>query len=292
MPDIAEPLPDYERPPVVETVLGVQFDRLPRLKNAHLGAFWKTLDRVEWPVVEDAPLLLEWPVVADAPPLPPQFEQFDSVSGWARGVQVQLTQDPACRLQIKNGEDDRMIQVQNGRLHFNWLRKGGGSYPRFTRVRSEFAPLLERFKQFLSDENLGEFRPNQWEVTYVNHIPQGTVWRTPADWGFFEPLAAVPTIKTVAEAESFGGQWHFVIPPQLGRLHIDWEHLESRQVSKEDVKKFIRITLTARGPVGPDGVSTVLDGLDLGRATIVRSFRRLMSDDANRFWGLNHAGDS
>jgi hypothetical protein len=36
--------PDYERPPVVETVLGVQFDPLPDLCNAHLGAFWGTLE--------------------------------------------------------------------------------------------------------------------------------------------------------------------------------------------------------------------------------------------------------
>jgi uncharacterized protein (TIGR04255 family) len=277
MPEIAEPFPDYERPPVVETVLGVQFDRLPGLKNAHLGAFWKALHRIEWPVVEDAP------------PLSPQFERFDPTSAWARAIQLQLTQDPACRLQIKNTDGDRMIQVQNGRLHFNWLGKGGEAYPRYEKVQSEFAPLLKRFEQFLSDESLGEFRPNQWEITYVNDIPQGTVWNTPADWRFFKPLAAVPTIEGVAEGESFGGQWHFVIPPQRGRLHIDWEHLKSRQVGNNCVPGFIRVTFTARGPVGPNGVSTVLEGLDMGRATIVRSFQKLMSDDANRFWGLKYA---
>lgn len=278
MPDIAEPLPDYERPPVVETILGVQFDRLPRLKNAHLGAFWKLLDRGEWPVV------------ADAVPLPPQFERFDPTSGWARAIQLQLTQDPASRLQIKNRDGDRMIQVQNGRLHFNWLGKGGGPYPRYERVQSDFAPLLEQFKRFLSDESVGDFRPNQWEVTYVNDIPQGTVWSTPADWGFFEPLAAVPTIESVAEGESFGGQWHFVIPPQRGRLHIDWEHLKSSQEDKEAAQELIRVTFTSRGPVDRSGMTTVFEGLELGRATIVRSFQRLMSEAANRYWGLKHAG--
>ncbi len=33
----------------------------------------------------------------------------------------------------------------------------------------------------------------------------------------------------------------------------------------------------------------VLEGLDLGRKTIVRSFKSLMSDKANKYWGLNHA---
>ena len=50
MPDCSEAnCPDYEHPPVVETVIGVQFDSLPELRNAHLGAFWKTvLDTGEW----------------------------------------------------------------------------------------------------------------------------------------------------------------------------------------------------------------------------------------------------
>lgn len=126
IPDTKErhPLPDYDNPPVVETVLGVQFDRLPGFKNGHLGAFWKSLDADEWPVVQDVP------------PLSPQFERFDKSANWAQGIQLQLTQDPACRLQIKNKDGDRMIQLQNNRLHFNWLGEGGGRYPRYDRVVS------------------------------------------------------------------------------------------------------------------------------------------------------------
>ncbi len=116
MPVIKEsrPLPYYDNPPVVETVLGVQFDRLSGFKNGHLGAFWMSLGADEWPVVEDAP------------PLPPQFERFDNTARWATGIHLQLTQDPACRLQIKNQKADRMIQLQNNRLHFNWLGEAGG----------------------------------------------------------------------------------------------------------------------------------------------------------------------
>jgi hypothetical protein len=93
------PLPDYETPPVVETVLGVQFERLPGFKNGHLGAFWKSLPRGEWPTV------------SDAPPLEPQFERFEPSARWVRGLHIQLTQDPTSRLQIKNQAGDRMIQI-------------------------------------------------------------------------------------------------------------------------------------------------------------------------------------
>ena len=112
-------LPDYERPPVVETILGVQFEAFPGLSNAHLGAFWTTLDTEEWGSV------------ADAPALQSQFEQFSESARWSKGLQIQLSQLPQCRLQIKNKTADRMIQVQNGRVHFNWLGESGGGYPHY-----------------------------------------------------------------------------------------------------------------------------------------------------------------
>lgn len=270
--------PHYDRPPVIETVLGAQFERLPDFKNAHLGAFWKTLDNNEWPTV------------SDAPPLQPQFERFVESIRWAKALQIQLTQDPTSRLQIKNTDGDRMIQVQNGRIHFNWLGDEGGEYPRYPRVRDGFASALQRFVEFLAHEKLGDFRPNQWEVTYINHISKGTVWNTPNDWCFFRPLGSVPTIGNLVQGEGFTGEWHFVIPEQRGRLHVQWQHA-LRSAPEQEGQEVIRLTLTARGPIeqAEKEAEPILDGLDLGREVIVRSFERFMSDEANKHWGLKHA---
>ena len=46
----------FERPPVVETVLGVQFKRLPGLTNAHLASFWRELGS-DWPEIDFVPAL-------------------------------------------------------------------------------------------------------------------------------------------------------------------------------------------------------------------------------------------
>jgi hypothetical protein len=274
MPDATElgPLPAYDNPPVIETVLGIQFDRFAELKNAHLGAFWKTLD------------LDEWAEVADAPLLESQFERFSETEQWGGGVRYKLTQDPAARLQIKNATGDRMIQIQNSRLHFNWIKQNGRPYPSYEVVRPEFEKLLTAFEHFLRREKLGVIRPNQWEVSYINDIPQGTVWQTPSEWGFFLPLSGLPRIEHVIEGESFGGEWHFTIPGQRGRLHVLWEHAASAAG-----ESLVRLTLTARGPI-PVETSSILRGLDLGRATIVRSFHALMSDAANKYWKVKHAG--
>jgi len=66
-----------------------------------------------------------------------------------------------------------MVQLQNGRFHYNWLGNSGEEYPRYRIVKPEFEALYAEFKQFLSDEGLGMPTENQWEITYLNQIPQG-----------------------------------------------------------------------------------------------------------------------
>ncbi len=267
--------PEYERPPVVETVVGVQFDPIANFGNAQLGAFWKTLDRSEWVSV------------TDAPPVPPQFEQFGEAMKWPPQLTVQFSQTLRTRLQIKNRAGDRMIQFQHGRVHFNWLGKGGTDYPRYAAVREGFIDVFRKFVTFVSQENLGDVRPNQWEVTYINNIPQGTVWNSPSDWNFFKPLSAVPTIPDIVQGESFSGEWHFLIPGKRGRLHAHWEH-GLAPGSEQPRLSTVWLTFTARGSVeiGEEILGSVLAGVDLGHTTIVQSFRSLMSDQANAYWGL------
>lgn len=267
-------LPDYSRPPVVETILGVQFEPLPGLHNAHLGAFWKTLGE-------------DWPTVADASPLEPQFERFESDGMWQRvGMQLKLLEKPTTRLQIRNRAGDRMIQVQNGRLHFNWLGESGGTYPRYDAVREGMLTTFSRFETFVVQEGLGRLRMNQWEISYVNHIPLGTVWETSKDWTFFLPLGGTNRLPESLSLSSFAGEWHFEIPPRQGRLHVEWRHGKRMEPEGGEV---VVLTLTARGPADTEELMPVVEGLDLGHKTIVHSFRDMMSESVNRYWGLLNA---
>jgi len=263
--------PDYDRPPVVETVLGVQFEPIANFGNAQLGAFWKTLDQQEWGSVTDAPAL------------EPQFEQFGEVSDWLPQLRIRVSQDLRSRLQIKNKTGDRMIQIQNSRVHFNWLGTGT-AYPRYRKVREGFGTVLDQFRDFIARQQLGEFKPNQWEVTYINKIPKGTVWETPSDWHFFRWLGAVPTVPGLIDGESFSGEWHFIIPDARGRLHAHWQHGRAAASTEADVQEAIWLTFTTRGPL--EGEQPPFDGLDLGHTTIVNAFRNSMTNEANSYWGL------
>ena len=153
------------------------------------------------------------------PPLPRQEERFTPEAQWGKALRLQLSQNPASRLQIRNRDGNQMLQLQNGRMHLNWLGEGGDRYPRYSQVRTEFDNLLTQFAKFVDANQWGSLTPDQWEVTYVNSIKQG-LWTTPADWNFFRPLNGMPSIDGVIEPKSFTDEWHFVVPEQRGRLHI------------------------------------------------------------------------
>lgn len=268
-------LPKFENPPVIETVWGVQFDPLPKFGNAHLGIFWQSLG------------LNDWPNVNDAPSIEPQFELFGEENrGRVGGLMLKLTHELNMRLQIRNSAKTRMIQIQNGRLHYNWLGQGGIPYPSFDNVKPEFDEILVAFKHFITDHNLGDLHLNQWEVTYVNHIVQGTIWDCPQDWvEIFPSLTPLPSKTSQIKLESVGGEWHYEIEPQKGRLHINIAHGMQKELPG---KEIIVMNLTARGPMPPNEYDNqaLEEGFRIGHETIVKSFKELTSDKAHIYWRL------
>ena len=271
-------LPKFKNPPVVETILGVQYEPLRDLSSAHLGVFWKELKELDE----------QWCSVNDASPLEPEFESFGEDERWGTpGFRLKLSQEINFRLQIRNKDASRMIQVQNGRLHYNWLGHGGGDYPSYETVRPEFVDILDKFREFILSESNKEFKPNQWELTYVNHLPKGSVWNEPGDWRRLFPGSPSLTSEGLpVRLESFGGEWHYEIEPQRGRLHVKLSHGQRAKADQEK-EEILVMTLTARGPINKDGKTMDLGcGLDLGHETIVNAFKGLTSKEAHDEWGL------
>jgi uncharacterized protein (TIGR04255 family) len=262
------------RPPIVEVVVGVQFDSIPGLGAGHLGAFWRELGG-------------EWPNVEDAPALSPQFERFgeENALPFFAGLRLQLMPRPEVRLQIRNSSKDRMVQVQNGRLHYNWLRQGEAEYPSYGKVKEEFDKAVARFSLFLEREQLGKFQPNQWELTYIDHIPRGTLWNGPEDWPkIFRKWFVVPIEHSEIKMEGLEAEWHYEIMPHIGRLHLKVARGKtSNSAGQQDV---LVINTTARGPVKPGDDDATLDrGLERGHLAMRKAFRLLISDSAHNYWG-------
>lgn len=265
-----ERLPRFRNPPVVETVLGVQFKPLPRFGNWHLGAFYAGLDRETWPEITEAPALRL------------QHETFGEQPIVESGFRLEMVPGAPLRLKIRDRDGERMIQVQNGRLHYNWLTtEQKRQYPTYPKVRPEFDAIWQRFRDFLDRERLKPVLPDQWEVTYLNHIPKDTVWNRVEDWSsLFPPLLGAADKLQAARLENASGDWRFEIEPRRGRLHV-----ELRQGLKPggDRREILVLKLTARGPIEEGGLS-LDEGLNLGRETIVRSFEEITSERAHDYW--------
>jgi uncharacterized protein (TIGR04255 family) len=209
---------------------------------------------------------------------------------------LQFSQYPSCRLQILNEDQSRLIQVQNGRFHYNWIKTEGQPYPRFSILRPEFDDYFAKFQSFVEAEGEGKWvlNVNQWEVTYVNHVPKGSVWSNPDGWpSVFPMLTHSGTRIDIGDFESFEGEWQYVLPSKRGRLHVNLKHgklkqgkLGKKKESDQDQEVLI-FTLTARGPVGKDSFD-LSQGLELGRNAIVRAFFEMTSESAHEYWGVRH----
>jgi uncharacterized protein (TIGR04255 family) len=256
-------------------VLGVQFAPIEGFTSGHFGWYWKNFLDESWVRTREATLLLD------------QFEKFGAEEDWKllglpAHLQLRAKTVGPYRLQIINVNDDRMIQIQNTRFHYNW--KGGkGSYPGFERVFPEFLTELDRFRAFLRHAGLGEIAPNQWEVTYVNHVPKGHLWQTPADWHtIFPALFARQTELGAVRFEGVSGEWHYEIPPRRGRVHASVQHARAGSHDNE----VLALNLTARGPIGSGPSSgDVTAGLRSGHEAAVRTFVAIASKTALDHWG-------
>ncbi len=259
--------PDLPAAPVIETVLGAQFAPLKGLTSAHVGWFWKQcLDN-------------KWEKVAEAVALPDEFERFGPMSAASARFKVGPIGFPP-RLQFSWANEGRMMQIQATRFHYNWNRIGG-EYPRYRKVREEFDHHFETFCRFVDQANLGQVVLNQWELTYIDSIPQGSLWTTPADWHDVLPgLFSARGLPRHVHLESFGGEWHFEIAPQLGRLHVS---VQQARLGDNPTPTLLLQT-TGRGAIGKEGVASLAEGLELGHGAALELFFSITSDKAQNAW--------
>lgn len=264
-------LPDFDDPPVVETVLSVQFDPLPSVQAAHLGLLWNEY-RSSFPKTEERP------------PLEPVIEQFPESLTTRVGLKLQALESmPIPRIWFTNEQEGEMIQVQNDRFIKNWRKPGDGyRYPHYDEtVRPHFDRDFGIFVAFLENNRLGTPRVNQCEVTYVNHILAGDGWTGYGEIDRIFTFWRPPEQSPPGAVEDVRLHSRFVIPGAagrpIGRLHVDVQP----GVRTSDHHPMYVMHLTARGIVG-DGV----DFLDVGREWIVTTFKNLTTESMHRLWRM------
>lgn len=267
-------LPNFERPPVNEVVLSLQFASLEELKSAHIGFLWAKLkDR--------------YPTVTEQTPIDPVFETFGTPKGSLQ-TQIsfqQLTLLPLPRYWFE-APGGGLFQVQQDRIIHNW-RLRESPYPRYEMVREEFAKDLATFEEFLREQDLGTLRFNQSEISYINTIdlPDGD-----------DPHAAIEQVTSVwkkldsgdRDLEDVFFRARYLMRKDgnpYARLHVTL--LPAVRTSTQ--AHVVRLEMTFRGKPESEEAAAAFALLDDGRAAIVKAFAQMTTPEMHKHWGRTDA---
>jgi uncharacterized protein (TIGR04255 family) len=269
-------LPEFDKPPVIEVALGVQFDPLFGVGSSEIVEFWADKIRSRFPKAETAPPIapaVEWFGVAGAPvQLSVQFGPIGTQERWL----------------FADAGTNQLVQVQQDRFVRNWRKIGSAdSYPRYPTIRKGFEEDFRAFSGFLQDHDIKAPVPNQCEVTYVNHIelPAETAQGDPK-W-FLSSWSGDHSDSFLSRPESVETTARYVIESNgesVGRLHIA---ARPAVVSRGGTPVFL-LTLTARGRPAERTLEGVLNFLDLGRQYVVRGFASVTTPQAHKLWGRRY----
>jgi uncharacterized protein (TIGR04255 family) len=275
--DRVHDLPNFTNPPLTEVVLSIQFASLTGLKSAHIGLFWERIRS-------------EYPSVTEQAPIQAAFETFGISTPVPQAIQIAtLMSPPLPRYWFERPNTPDLLQIQQDRILHNWRQQTDNSrvYPRYEAVKASLEKELEVFQKWLAVESIGEIKPNQCEVTYINVIPTG------------EDMYAHLEEITPLWAGSFSSSH----PNVLERTHVQTTFLFSIDDAPagrvyvnfqpaflpSDRSPVVRMEVTARGRPRGASVADALEFLDIGRDQVVRTFVAVTTQEKHKLWGRTDA---
>lgn len=271
-------LPSFAAPPVTEVVVAVAFRPLDGLSVPRIGHLWAEEFEEEFSRAEEHA------------PYDPPIERLDqsipaSVIDFRFGVEF-----PAPRVWLLNESGDEIVQIQRNYFACNWRKvQPNTKYERWESRRSSFQGSFSRLGSFVSRHGLGEIRPTQCEVTYVNHIEAGEGWSSHADVRSIFRFVGDSANKSEGfygrlEQMAFGAQYQIDKEGKpIGRLHV----AASPGLRHSDNSPLYQLQLTARGRPLSAGAEGILSFADEGRKAIVTAFAAMTTPGMHKIWRRN-----
>jgi uncharacterized protein (TIGR04255 family) len=265
-------LPNFVAPPVVETVLGVEFAPLTGWDVRHFGLLW-------------AKLRDDYPTFQIQPPLAPT-EQPGPQAELAKNLIVSVLgiAGPAIRAWYIDGSETRLLQVQEDRFLHNWRKVlGTEKYPHYDEnIRPAFEKEWIRLSDFLEESGIERPVVERWEVTYVNHLERGREWKTVADLPrLFPAWAGASLTGSLPSPESVRLHVVYPLPGEEGHLQV----MVQPVTRFRDNNEVLQVNLTASGRARSTEVHEILQCFDLGREWVVRGFTDFTSAEMHELWG-------
>lgn len=266
---MTQKLPKFKNPPVIETVLGVEFKPLLGWQLPHFGLYWNRIRS-------------NYQQFSVQPPLPETVEKFGPERNT---ITISLSPQSSARCWFFDKNNTWLLQIQNSRFLSNW-KKSGTSYPRYKAFYERFDREWKRFNEFLESEHLGEPELLQTEVSYINHLEVDTSFDKlskifPVWAGFKKKKEFLPSLEAVTFNTIF------VIPENRGRLYITMQPV----VRHADIKSVLQLSVTAKVRIASNREWGT--AIALAHEWVVRGFTDFTSEEMHRIWErYNNTGDS
>lgn len=265
------PLPDYEKPPVIEVVCGISFVPLERFQVVHVGMFWERLIR-------------DFPKVEEHPPITTLIEHLGGPTSSVAAIQLVET-PPLPRVWFVDNAGNGIIQIQRDAFLHNWRKlTATDQYPRFQMVMEAFTNHLDRFQAFIEEYSLGTIAPVQFELTYVNHLAQNKLWSHGKSVGALFPdfVWRNSNQRFLPNYEGVNWRTTFRLPEDAGRLNVSIQ----TAVRRHDNEPVVILELKARGITKERSLHALQKWFDIAHEWIVRGFADLTSEKAQKdLWG-------
>lgn len=261
-------LPDFDDPPVVETLLDVAFTPLPEWRIPHFGLFWQLIKN-------------DYPHVEDQPPISLQRERFGEEANKPHTFAFEFLQQPQARCWFISNAQSHLLQLQNDRFILNWRKiPSGEDYPHYDSIRPLFESEWNRFCEFLNGESLGIPEVQQCEIQYINHIELNS-WQS--FMTLVEPLAAWPGSRKgslLPEPQDMAMTTTYLLPDNRGRMRITLQPA----IRKVDGKSVIQLVLLARGQPKSSTTADILEWFDFGRDWLLKGFASFSTEKMHITW--------
>lgn len=264
-------MPEFDRPPVSEVALSVEFSPLENWRASHALLFGKLLQS-------------DYPQMEIRPALPSEIETFGEHNWRQFSFRVEVVSPDVNRFWFLADPSNWLIQIQRNRFIINWRKVTGDEiYPRYlTALRPRFEQEWERVRNFVVEQGAGDIDVKQCEVTYVNDILRGDGWQTfPEALALITPLSGGSANQFLPPPETLTIAGSYLLPEERGRLHFSANHA----LRQFDKREMIQMRLTVRGRPLSSTNADVLNWMDMGREWIVRGFTDLTSSKAHAIWG-------
>lgn len=259
-------LPEFEKPPIIEALLGVEFAPLKGWAIPHYGLYWQRIRS-------------KYPKQSAHPPLATAAEL--KKSGQAPVLELSMG-PPSARCWFVDEPETRLLQVQETHFLHNWRKVSGMErYPRYTdSIRPVFETEWTEFLTFLHDESIEHPNVTECEITYINHFDRGqedysdlgrvlSYWRPRVHHDFLPP-------------QQFGRlQFSYPITDDQGTLYVRLQP----GIRNRDAKEVLQLTLTAKGKPVSSEIADMMAWYDVAHEWIVRGFTDITTAEMHSLWG-------